>query len=140
MISQVIICDYCFSYWKSFITIYYHQFTFQTFSSSQKGCVKQSLCVLPSVHPDVFLEWDHYFFSKFWYGVRNPHGVVPDTAGFFEKKIAPKQAKNKVFRIYWKVEALIFFWIWSIAKVYFICYSHARYGPKCSLPIRFLYF
>ena len=55
-------------------------------------------------------------FSEFWHGARNPYEVVRDRTGFSGKhffaqkfgKMDQKWAKNRVFKIYWKIWSLIF--------------------------------
>ena len=71
-------------------------------------------------------------------------------AGFF-KKNCPMNEENRPGSLNLlkngKMWSFFFFWIWSIKKVYTICYIPVqipylgkmwflRYGPKCSLPIR----
>ena len=63
------------------------------------------------------------------------------------RKLAKNWQKVGLFKIYWKIQSLIFFWIWPIMKVYIICCVvtqipyfgkiwFLRYGPKFSWSIR----
>ena len=83
-------------------------------SCSRKDPLKLGLSILPSILLSVqtFTWGCMFFFSKFWLGSKKPYEVVHDTARISEKKFFAtkigKWAKNKVFKIYWKIWSLIF--------------------------------
>ena len=94
-------------------------------STSWKDPTKKAPSIHPSTHcpihlsiphlsPDIFLEFHHYFFSKFWCGVTNPYEAVHEKASVFEKKFflpqnGGKWAKNRFFLNLLK-NLIIFFW------------------------------
>ena len=89
---------------------------------------------LGSVHPSVLLSrsflgiWS-LVFSETQHGVRGPCFVVPDSQIFSKKVSLPqkwrKWTKIEFFEFIWKFFT-IFFWIWSIKKVYCLLYSCAN--------------
>ena len=72
--------------------------------------------------------------SKFWHDARNPYVVVRDRALFSRKnffapkigKMGQKWAKNRVFLNILKNLVINLYWIWSIMKMYIICYAPAQ--------------
>ena len=65
--------------------------------SYKRVCPSFCSSVLPSIRLSGRFLWIVSLpFSKFWHGARNPYEVVRD------------RAKNRVFLIFWKIQALIF--------------------------------
>ena len=62
---------------------------------------------------DIFLELDHYFFSKFWHATGNLNKVVRGRARFFAKIFCASKVgeigQKYFFRICLKTFSLIFF-------------------------------
>ena len=85
---------------------------------SNRVCL--SFC--PSVCPSVQVFAWNYIISFF----RITCEFVDDRARFYRKiffplkigKMGPKWPQNRFFSIYWKIWSLIFYWIWSIMKLY----------------------
>ena len=131
---------------------------YQTPSCRRKGPMNQGPFVRPSSCPSVFLSRrflgiGSLVFSETRHGVRDPHVLLcmiePDFFFNFCPKNwgnGPKMPPKQFFLIYWKIQSLIFFGIWSIKEVHIVCCILAqilylekiwflRSVPKCSQPI-----
>ena len=90
---------------------------------------------LPSFHPSIFpsgsfLGTGSMVFSETQHNVRGPCLVVRDRAGFLLKKIFArkmgKMGQKKGFLNLLENLVINFLWIWSIKKLYNICYILAQ--------------
>ena len=95
-----------------------------------KGHLNQGLFILPIFCPSVrkfSRDWLISFFSETQHGVREPCVTESD----FLKKIifskneemCQKWAKNRVFKIYWKIQLLIFLNLVYKESLYYLLYS-----------------
>ena len=146
-ISSTLIWCFCLTYFWT------HGGRVRKGREDRKGFYKIGF-VLPSACPDVFLELIiifclnflleiHSKCSKFW----KPYEVVRSRVGLFEKKTKSGENWPKAGLLNLLKNLIVhFFWIWSMIKVYIICYIPAQiphlgkiwsliYGPKCCWPI-----